>query len=90
MELIYKQRKEKKNMNEILGFISLPGGWEWIVIMQMLLIFIGLPIFLVVKLIKYIKKNNAEKTRLRLEISKLADELEKLRTSKTQSENTQQ
>lgn len=61
-------------INNILGF-GMPGGIEWIV---MLIVF-TVPIWLIVWLIKSILRASKERQKTRMEVSKIADELEKIR-----------
>jgi len=50
------------------------------VIEMLLMLFgLGITIFLVVALVGYILRSNKERRRLRLEVGKLADELERIR-----------
>ena len=58
-------------INNSLAF-GMPGGFEWIFIV---FIFFGIPVLFV----RYIVRSNKERRRLRLEVGKLADELEKMR-----------
>ena len=60
--------------NEILAMWS-PGIPEMVVI----LIVFGIPVFIVVWIIRSLVRNKQENQRLRLEVGKLADELEKIR-----------
>lgn len=53
----------------------------------MIIVILGAPIALIIWFIKMITKNKKENIRLRLEVGKLADELEKLR--KKASPNTE-
>ena len=58
----------------LLTFVA-PGPMEWIVI----LIVGGIPILAVVLIIRYLMRSKREKQKLRMEVGKLADELEKTR-----------
>ena len=60
--------------NEILA-IFMPGPIEILVV----LIVFGIPVFIVVWIIRSLVRNKRENQRLRLEVGKLADELEKIR-----------
>ena len=64
-------------INNILAFWT-PGPIEVLVI----LIFSVLPIYLIVKFYKLLSRNKRENVRLRLEVGKLADELEQMRKQK--------
>jgi len=66
-------------INNILGYINMPGGFEWIVMLIMFTVFAVLPIWLIVWLIKSILRANKERQKTRMEIFKIADELEKMR-----------
>lgn len=61
-------------INNILGF-GMPGPVEWIII----LIFFILPICLVVWLVRSMLRANKERQKMRMEVGKIADELEKKR-----------
>jgi len=60
-------------VNEILAFLT-PGPIEILVV----LIVFGIPVFIVVWVIRSLVRNKRENQRLRLEVGKLADELEKI------------
>jgi len=60
--------------NGILGF-GAPGAIEILII----LIVLGIPIALVIVFARYLTKNRRENQRLRLEVGKLADEVERMR-----------
>ena len=64
-------------INNILAFWT-PGPIEVIVI----LIFFGIPVVLVILFARYLLRNKRENIRLRLEVGKLADELEQIRKQK--------
>ena len=66
-------------INNILAFGGTPGGWEWVVIIFVGLMVYGIPIILVILFLKLFLRNRSENIRLRLEVGKLADELEKKR-----------
>ena len=70
-------------INNILAFGGLPGGWEWIVI----LIVFGVPVVLVILFVKLLLRNKRENVRLRLEVGKMADELEQIRKQKDDEGN---
>ena len=61
-------------INNILAF-WMPGPLEWIVI----LIVFGIPVFLIILFARLLLRNKRENVRLRLEVGKLADELEQMR-----------
>jgi uncharacterized membrane protein len=65
-------------INNILGF-GMPGGFEFIMVAFMGLVFFVLPICLFVWIIKSMLKANRERQKTRMEVSKVADELEKIR-----------
>ena len=54
------------------------GPWELLIV----LIVSGIPVVLVVVFIRLLLRNKKENIRLRLEVGKLADELERLRKQK--------
>ena len=68
--------------NSILA-MGIPGIFEIIIV----LILVGIPIALVVWFIKMITKNKNENIRLRLEVGKLADEIEKVRKGESNKSN---
>ncbi len=64
--------------NEILAF-WMPGIAELLVVVVILLITFVLPIVAIVWIIRSLVRNKKENQRLRLEVGKLADELERAR-----------
>ncbi len=74
--------KEQKMINNILAF-WMPGPWECIVI----LIVGGIPVLLIILFARFLLRNKRENVRLRLEVGKLADELEQVRKQKDDEEN---
>ena len=73
-------------INNILALGGLPGGWELIVIFFVSLIVYGIPIVLVILFARLLLRNKRENVRLRLEVGKLADELEQMRKQKDDEE----
>lgn len=65
----------------ILGFFA-PGPFELIVILIVSLIVYVIPIIVIVYIIRLLQRNKRENIRLRLEVGKLADELEQMRKQK--------
>jgi hypothetical protein len=63
--------------NSILAFWA-PGPIEILVV----LIFTGIPIILIIVFLKLLLRNKRENIQLRLEVGKLADELEQARKQK--------
>ena len=61
-------------IDSFLGFMA-PGPVEVLFIF----IFLGIPVIIVVLLLRIFLRNKKENVRLRLEVGKLADELEKMR-----------
>ena len=61
-------------INNILAF-WMPGPWELIVIF----IVFSVPVLLIILLVRYLVRSDKERRRLRLEVSKLADEVEQKR-----------
>lgn len=61
-------------INNILAFWT-PGPIEFLII----LIFFGVPVLLIILFARFLLRNKRENVRLRLEVGKLADELEKMR-----------
>ena len=61
-------------INTIVSFL-MPGPIEWLVI----LIVWGIPVVLIVLVVRYALRTGRESRRLRLEVGKLADELEQMR-----------
>jgi len=70
-------------INDTLVFAG-PGVWEWLVI---ILVF-GVSVLLIVLFVRFVLRNKRENVRLRLEVSKLADELEQARKQKKSDEKT--
>ena len=69
-------------INNILAFWT-PGPIEVIVI----LISFGIPVVLVILFARFLLRNKRENVRLRLEVGKLADELEQMRKQKDDQDN---
>lgn len=61
-------------IESILSF-GTPGAAEWLIILMISLV----PVVIIVWFIKYLLKKTRESQRLRLEVGKLADEVEQLR-----------
>ncbi len=61
-------------VNNILAFWT-PGPIEFLII----LIFFGIPVLLIILFFRFLLRNKRENVRLRLEVGKLADELEQVR-----------
>jgi len=74
-------RKERKMIRDILAFF-VPGPWELIVI----LVVFGILVLLIILFARLLLRNKRENVRLRLEVSKLADELEQMRKQKEDDE----
>ena len=53
--------------------------WELFVVSIVFIVKFVIPVVLIILIIKYIVRSNKEKRRLRLEVGKLADELEQMR-----------
>ncbi len=68
-------------INDILAFWT-PGPLELLVILIISLIVFGVPVLLIILLVRYGLRNKRENVRLRLEVGKLADELEQVRKQK--------
>jgi len=68
-------------INDILAF-WMPGPLELLII----LIYLGVPILLIILFVRYLVRSNKERRRLRLEVGKLADELEQVRKQKGSEE----
>ena len=64
-------------LNQFLGF-GTPGAFEILII----LVILGIPITLVIVFVRLLLRNKKENIRLRLEVGKLADELEQARKQK--------
>ena len=62
----------------IIGFWA-PGPFEILVILMVLVI----PVFLIIVFLRLIMRNKKENIRLRLEVGKLADELQQVRKNKS-------
>ena len=69
--------KERKMINNILAFF-MPGPIELLII----LILFGVPVLLIILFARFLLRNKRENVRLRLEVGKLADELEQVRKQK--------
>ncbi len=63
---------------EILAFFT-PGPLELIVILMVALVFLAIPVVLIVLAVIYVSRSNKERQKLRLEVGKLAGELEEVR-----------
>jgi hypothetical protein len=63
----------------VLAAFGIPGMGEYLVIAVFLAVFIVLPILLVLWFARRLLENSRENARLRLEVGKLADELEQIR-----------
>ena len=63
---------------EILAF-GAPGMWELIVVSVVFALSCILPVVVVIYVIRLLIRNKQENQRLRLEVGKLADELEQAR-----------
>jgi len=61
-------------INNILAF-WMPGPIEFLII----LISLGIPVLLIILFARFLLRNKRENVRLRLEVGKLADELEQMR-----------
>jgi hypothetical protein len=64
-------------INNILAFWT-PGPLELVVV----LIYFGIPVVLIILFARFLLRNKRENVRLRLEVGKLADELEQIRKQK--------
>lgn len=62
-------------IRDILAWVGMPGGFEWLVI----LVVFGIPVLLIILFARLLLRNRRENVRLRLEVGKLADELERMR-----------
>ena len=71
---------------DILAF-WVPGPIELIFILIVTLIFFGIPFFLIVWLVRCFLQNKRENIKLRLEVAKLADELEQIRKQNDNDKN---
>ncbi len=69
-------------INNILAF-WMPGPIELLII----LISLGIPVLLIILFARLLLRNKRENVRLRLEVGKLADELEQMRKQKDDEEN---
>jgi uncharacterized membrane protein len=67
---------------------GMPGGLEWIVILFIFLLCIAAPILGIVLIIRSLVRNKRENQRLRLEVGKLADELERMRIKGESNEDS--
>jgi len=57
----------------------IPGGAEWAVVAVLVILLVIAPILVVIWFARKMMENKRENVRLRLEIGKLADELEQVR-----------
>jgi len=69
-------------INNILAFWT-PGPIELLIIP----IFFGTPVVLIILFARFLLRNKRENVRLRLEVGKLADELEQMRKQKDDENN---
>jgi len=65
-------------VDSVLSY-GMPGGIEWIIVLFISMVAFVLPICLFVWLIKSMLRANKERQKTRMEVSKIADELEKIR-----------
>ena len=56
--------------------------WEMFVVFILFIIKFVIPVVLIILFVRYIVRSNEERRRLRLEVGKLADELEQMRKQK--------
>ena len=75
------RRKERKMTRMLLAF-GATSHWELLVVLVMFPIVFGIPIVLAIVFFRTMLRNKNENIRLRLEVGKLADELEKVRKQK--------
>jgi uncharacterized membrane-anchored protein YhcB (DUF1043 family) len=68
-------RYRQNQTTYIINLDRLLGPWEWIVI----LVVFGVPVLLIILFARLLLRNKRENVRLRLEVGKLADELEQMR-----------
>ena len=61
-----------ENLAEIMSWVSFGG-------LLIILVVFGIPVVLIVLFVKHLVRSNEERRRLRLEVGKLADELEQVR-----------
>ena len=64
-----------ENLAEIMSWVSFGG-------LLIILVVFGIPVVLIVLCVKQLVRSNEERRRLRLEVGKLADELEQVRKQK--------
>jgi len=69
-------------LNNILGFF-MPGPLEILIV----LVFLAIPIILIIVFLRLLSRNKRENIRLRLEVGKLANELEQARKQKGTEES---
>ena len=69
-------------INNIFAFWT-PGPIELLII----LIYLGIPVVLIILFARFLLRNKRENVRLRLEVGKLADELEQMRKQKDDQDN---
>ena len=65
-------------MNSLIAFMA-PGAAEWVVIAVIFMAWLIVPILVVIWFVRKTRENKRENVRLRLEVGKLADELEQVR-----------
>jgi hypothetical protein len=70
-------------MNILAAWI--PNVSEWAIITFLCFIVYGIPILLVIHFVRLSSQNKRENVRLRLEVGKLADEIEKVRKQQGKS-----
>jgi hypothetical protein len=66
-------------MIENILLMGVPGLYEWLVIMIICLICYGIPVFLIIYFIRFVIQTGKERRLMRLELGKLADELQQLK-----------
>jgi Flp pilus assembly protein TadB len=65
-------------MNALLA-VGLPGAAEWLVIVLLMTLTVVVPVLIIMWIIRKLIANDRENRRLRLEVSKLAHEVEEQR-----------
>ena len=64
--------------NEILAFWA-PSPLELIIVAIVFLVVLAIPVALIIFLVIYLGQNNKERRRLRLEVDRLTEEVDKLK-----------
>ena len=66
-------------MDTLIASMTFPGAAEWLLIIALMVLMAVVPVLAVIWFARKTLENKRENVRLRLEVGKLADELEQVR-----------